>query len=79
MYNNSHVSYVCLNFLSENELEEGKSPDDSIEKNKSALDPPRNRYKISDQNIDSLLNSLNFPICQKHLKATFQSSNINNY
>ena len=56
----------------ENELEEEKSSDDSVIKNKSAFNPPRNRDKILDQNTDAL-NSLNFPDLQK--EATFQSWN----
>ena len=55
-------------FYKENESEEEKSSDDSIIKNKSALNPPRNRDKILDQNIDSL-NSLNFPNLQKAPKS----------
>ena len=47
-------------FYRENESEEGKSSDNSIIKNKSAFNPPRNRNKILHQNIYSL-NSLNFP------------------
>ena len=61
-------------FYKENESEEEKPSDDSIIKNKSTFNTPRNRDKILDQNIDSL-NSLNFPIFKKHQKATFQSSN----
>ena len=41
-------------FYKENESEEEKSSDNSIIKNKSAFNPPRNRDKILDQNIDSL-------------------------
>ena len=52
----------------ENESEENKSSDDSILKNKSAFNPPRNRDKILDQNIDSL-NSLNFRNLQKAPKS----------
>ena len=55
-------------FYKENESEEEKSSDDSIIKNKSAFNPPRNRDKILDQNIDSL-NSLNFPNLQKAPKS----------
>ena len=55
-------------FYKENESEEEKSSNDSIIKNKSAFNPPRNRDKILDQNIDSL-NSLNFPDLQKALKS----------
>ena len=55
-------------FYKENESEEEKSSDDSIIKDKSAFNPPRNRDKILDQNIDSL-NSLNFPDLQKSPKS----------
>ena len=55
-------------FYKENESEENKSSDDSILKNKSAFNPPRNRDKILDQNIDSL-NSLNFRNLQKAPKS----------
>ena len=55
-------------FYKENESEENKSSDDSILKNKSAFNPPRNRDKILDQNIDSL-NSLNFRNFQKAPKS----------
>ena len=55
-------------FYKENELEEEKSSDDSIIKNKSAFNPPRNRDKILGQNIDSL-NSSNFPDLQKAPKS----------
>ena len=55
-------------FYKENELEEERSSDDSIIKNKSAFNPPRNRDKILDQNIDSL-NSSNFPDLQKAPKS----------
>ena len=55
-------------FYKENESEEEKSSDDSIIKNKSAFNPPRNRAKILDQSIDSL-NSLNFPNLQKAPKS----------
>ena len=48
--------------------ENNKSFDDSILKNKSAFNPPRNRDKILDQNIDSL-NSLNFRNLQKAPKS----------
>ena len=63
MCSNSHTSNVCLNFFirsKEEKSDEEKSSDDSIIKNKSAFDPPRNRGKIVDQNIDSL-NSLKQP------------------
>ena len=63
MCSNSHTSNVCLNFfirLKEEKSDEEKSSDDSIIKNKSAFDPPRNRDKIVDQNIDSL-NSMKQP------------------
>ena len=55
-------------FYKENESEEEKSSDDSIIKHKSAFNPPRNRDKILDQNIDSL-NSLNFPDLEKAPKS----------
>ena len=55
-------------FSKENDSEEGESSDDSIIKNKSSFNPPRNRDKILDQNIDCL-NSLNFPSLQKALKS----------
>ena len=55
-------------FYKKNESEENKSSDDSILKNKSAFNPPRNRDKILDQNIDSL-NSLNFRNLQKAPKS----------
>ena len=55
-------------FYKENESDKEKSSDDSIIKNKSAFNPPRNRDKILDQNIDSL-NSLNFPDLQKAPKS----------
>ena len=48
--------------------ENNKSFDDSILKNKSAFNPPRNRDKILDQNIDSL-NSLKFRDLQKAPKS----------
>ena len=57
-------------FYKENESEEEKSSDDSITKNKSAFNPPRNRGKILDQNIDSL-NSLNFHDLQRSPKNNF--------
>ena len=47
-------------FNKKKESQEEKSSDDSIIKNKSVINPPRNRDKILIQNIDSL-NSLNFP------------------
>ena len=55
-------------FYKENESEENKSSDDSIIKNKSTFNLPRNRDKILDQNIDSL-NNLNFPDLQKAPKS----------
>ena len=55
-------------FYKENESKEEKSSDDSIIKNKSAFNPPRNRDKTLDQNIDSL-NSLDFPDLQKAPKS----------
>ena len=55
-------------FCKENGSEEEKSSDDSVIKNKSAFNTPRNRDKILDQNIDSL-NSLNFPDLQKAPKS----------
>ena len=55
-------------FYNENEWEEEKSSDDSIIKNKSVLNPPRNRDKILDQNIHSL-NSLNISDLQKPPKS----------
>ena len=55
-------------FSKENDSEEGESSDDSIIKNKSSFNPPRNRDKILDQNIDCL-NSLNFPSLQIALKS----------
>ena len=61
-------------FYKEDESEEKKSSDDSIIKNKSVFNPPRNRDKILDQNIDFLI-VWAFPICKKHQKATFQCSN----
>ena len=56
-------------FYKEKESEEEKSSDDSIIKNKSAFNPPRNRDKILDQNIDSL-SSLNIPDMQKAPKSS---------
>ena len=56
-------------FYKENESEEEKSSDDSIIKNKSVFNPPRNRNNLLDQNIDSL-NSLNFPDLQKAPKGS---------
>ena len=55
-------------FFKEKESEEEKSSDDSIIKNKSAFNPPRNRDKILDQNID-FLDSLNFLAMQKAPKS----------
>ena len=55
-------------FYKEKESEEEKSSDDSIIKNKSVFNPPRNRDKVLDQNIDSI-NSLNFPNMQKAPKS----------
>ena len=55
-------------FYKENELDEKKSSDDSVIKNKSAFNPPRKRDKILDQNIDCL-NSVNFPDSQKTPKS----------
>ena len=55
-------------FYKENESEKEKCSDDSIIKNKSAFNPPRNRDKILDQNIDSI-NSLNLPDLQKAPKS----------
>ena len=46
-------------FYKESESEEEKSSDDFIIKNKSAFNPPRDRDKILDQNID-FYDSLNF-------------------
>ena len=68
-------------FSKENESEEGESSDDSIIKNKSSFNPPRNRDKILDQNIDSL-NSLNFPNLQKAPKINLSElewAAINNF
>ena len=71
-------------FYKENESEEEKSSDDSIIKNKSTFNPPRNRDKILDQNIDSL-NSLNFPDLQKAPKSNLSKvewsaiNNLKNY
>ena len=56
-------------FYKKNESEENKSSDDSILKNKSAFNPPTNRDKILDQNIDSLINGLNFRNLQKAPKS----------
>ena len=42
-------------FCMENESKDKKSSDDSIMKNKSTLNLPRNRDKILHQNINSLL------------------------
>ena len=64
----SRKSRLLEFFSKENESEEGESSDDSIIKNKSSFNPPRNRDKILDQNIDSL-NSLNFPNLQKASKS----------
>ena len=64
----SRKSRLLEFFSKENDSEEGESSDDSIIKNKSSFNPPRNRDKILDQNIDSL-NSLNFPSLQKALKS----------
>ena len=64
----SRKSRLLEFFSKENESEEGESSDDSIIKNKSSFNPPRNRDKILDQNIDSL-NSLNFPNLQKAPKS----------
>ena len=55
-------------FYKEKESEEEKFSDDSIIKNKSAFNPPRNRDKILDQNIDSR-DILNFPDMQKAPKS----------
>ena len=41
-------------FYKENESEEEKSSDNSVIKNKSAFNPPRNRDKILGQDINSL-------------------------
>ena len=64
----SRKSRLLEFFSKENESDEGESSDDSIIKNKSSFNPPRNRDKILDQNIDSL-NSLNFPNLQKAPKS----------
>ena len=64
----SRKSRLLEFFSKENDSEEGESSDDSIIKNKSSFNPPRNRDKILDQNIDCL-NSLNFPSLQKALKS----------
>ena len=64
----SRKSRLLEFFSKENDSEEGESSDDSIIKNKSSFNPPRNRDKILDQNIDSL-NSLNFPNLQKASKS----------
>ena len=64
----SRKSRLLEFFSKENESEEGESSDYSIIKNKSSFNPPRNRDKILDQNIDSL-NSLNFPNLQKAPKS----------
>ena len=61
--------YLLEFFYKEKESEEEKSSDDSIIKNKSAFNPPRNRDKILDQNIDSL-SSLNIPDMQKAPKSS---------
>ena len=55
-------------FYKEKESEEEKFSNDSVIKNKSAFNPPRNRDKGLDQNIDSL-NRLNFPDMQKAPKS----------
>ena len=55
-------------FYKENESEEEKYSNDSIIKNRSAFNPPRNRDEILDQNID-FLNSLNFSDLQKAPKS----------
>ena len=55
-------------FYKEKESEEEKFSNDSVIKNKSAFNPPRNRNKVLDQNIDSL-NRLNFPDMQKAPKS----------
>ena len=58
-----------LRLLKEKESEEEeKSSDDFIIKNKLAFNPPRNKDKLLDQNIDSL-NNLNFPDMQKAPKS----------
>ena len=65
--------------IKKKESEEEKSSDDSIIKNKLALNPPRNRDKILDQTIDSL-NSFNFPDMQKAPKSNlskFECAAIN--
>ena len=64
----SRKSRLLEFFSKENDSEEGESSDDSIIKNKSSFNPPRNRDKILDQNIDCL-NSLNFPSLQIALKS----------
>ena len=64
----SRKSRLLEFFSKENDSEEGESSDDSIIKNKSSFNPPGNRDKILDQNIDSL-NSLNFPSLQKAPKS----------
>ena len=64
--------YEC--FCKEKVSEEKKSSDDFIIKNQSAFNPPRNRDKVLDQTL-TLLIVWTFPICKKHPKATFQSSN----
>ena len=64
----SHKLRLLEFFYKKNELEEEKSSDDSITKNKSAFNPPKKRDEILGQNIDSL-NSLNFPDLQKASKS----------
>ena len=63
-------------FYKENESEEEKSSDDSITKNKSAFNPPRNRDKILDHNIN-FLNTLNLQKAPKSNLSKLKWAAIN--